>query len=62
MIVSCEFDFCVYNRGHKCIHDEIRISIGGLCDMAVNRINVRSAVEAMQEEGRLKKARKNNYF
>ncbi len=52
MIVACEYDFCVYNRGHKCMHDEIGISIDGLCTLAVDRIKLSDAVETLEEEKR----------
>ena len=30
--MKCEFDYCVYNRDHGCILDDIQINRLGMCE------------------------------
>jgi len=30
--VQCGFDYCVYNRWHECVLDEVQINQLGMCD------------------------------
>ena len=50
MTISCDFFFCVYNHGHECSLDKIRICHGGVCDMAIDRMKVKDAARIIEEE------------
>jgi hypothetical protein len=32
MIITCEFDFCIYNESGKCDLEEININAYGMCE------------------------------
>ena len=51
--MHCEFDCCVYNRGHRCILDEIQINRLGMCE-SCEMVAVRGAELEQCKEKRLR--------
>ncbi len=43
MIVTCNYAFCIYNEGKKCICDEITLSMDGVCERAFDRMKYTAA-------------------
>ena len=57
--MTCEYDYCIYNKKLTCILDEIQVNSSGMCDSCETVAIPQESLEEYKEKRLLKGNRKN---